>query len=163
MTTTTVTPLLPWQDRWFRPNLDQLLTPIAEQQRKAFRSLVDRISDYDHVEQSLVWHGPGWNWTIQFEVKDDAGSTLEVLCYLVPRHEGPEVCIPLKDDILEKLSLRRLHKFVRNGVRASKRSVEYYWATWNLAASSEADQLMELVKRKHKLTLEGHNVSRSKK
>lgn len=163
MTTTTVTPLLPWQDRWSRPSLDQLLTPIADQQRKAFRNLLDRISDYDHVEQSIVWHGPGWNWTVQFEIKDDKGKIVDVLCYLVPRHEGPAFCVPLKNEILEKLSLRRLHKFVRTGIRGAKRTVEYYWANWNVAASSEADQLMELVKRKHKLTLDGRNIGRKKK
>lgn len=163
MTTTVVTKRLPWQDRWNQPSMDELMEPINPQHRRALRTLADRVDDHDHVEQHLEWYGPGWHWTIQFDLKDPNGKQVETLCYLVPRQEAPEVCVPLASTTLERLPLHRLHKFVRNGVRGAKRSVAYHWATWDLTASSEVDQLMDLIKRKHKIVLEPYRAKKKSK
>ncbi|MAE62950.1 MAG: hypothetical protein CMJ18_01655 [Phycisphaeraceae bacterium] len=161
-TTTAVTDRLPWQDRWHEPTVEQLFEPLNPQHGKALRLLMDRIESYGQLERSLLWYGPGWNWTLRYDIRDFEDNDLETLCYLVPREESPQVCVPLGAATLEKLPLRRLHKYVRNGVRGSKCTVELYWATWNLTASSEAEQLVELIKRKHKIVLDPHKSPKKK-
>ena len=144
---------LNWEDRWSTPSLDQLLEPFQEDQRDLANSLIERIRLYDGVTECYKWYGTAWKWTVQFDVQDQKGKHLDTLTFLVPDPACPLVCIPLTEPALNQLPMRRLSKFIREGIRGAKRAVEVYWAYWQPSNQTEIDGLLDLAKRKHKILL----------
>jgi hypothetical protein len=153
---------LPWQDRWTRPNLDQLLQPLNHQQRRYFQQLIDQLDGYENVERELIWYGDSWKWTISyvFKTTNTNGRTTrrgsdpgegQILCYLVPKTDQPLVCVPMADEQIQKLPMRRLGKFIRDGIKSAKCAVATHWATWTPTARTETELLGDLLKRKFKM------------
>lgn len=83
----------------------------------------------------------------------DATAMQEALtvCYLVPRLEGPLVCVPLSEQIIADLPFARLSRFIKDGIRVAKCAVSIHWATWTPNNQTEVGLLMDLLKRCHKL------------
>jgi hypothetical protein len=83
----------------------------------------------------------------------DATATQEALtvCYLVPRLEGPLVCVPLSEQTIADLPFARLARFIKDGIRVAKCAVTIHWATWTPNNQTEVGLLMDLLKRCHKL------------
>lgn len=142
--------LIPWLDRWTEPTLPQLLQPVEEQRRRIVESLIEQVQKFEGVETSVIWYGQSWRWTVQFTVPDAAGER-QVLAYLVPSPQAPVFCVPLRDEVITKLPLRRLNKYIRDGLRSAKCAVEVHWALWTPSNNVEVEQLVDLIKRKHKL------------
>ena len=157
-TTQTHTELLAWQDRWSEPTLDELLADLTAQQRRSIKKLMAKIADLNPIHQDLVWYGPSWKWTIRFMLdaqppEDDS----QVLCYIVPSIEQPLACVPLADPVIETLPMRRLSKYIREGIRSAKRAVEISWASWSFQTDSEANLISDLVRRKHQALIADAN------
>lgn len=139
-----------WQDRWTNPTVKQVLAALPPVRRRSAERFVEQVSGLAGVTQAMIWYGPSWRWTLQFVLaagKDDQG---EPLCYLVPGDDRPTAHVPLAPDFVAALPLRRLSKFVRDGVKAAKRAVEISWASWPLDSETDAKLVLDLVTRKHK-------------
>jgi hypothetical protein len=149
---------LPWQDRWQQPTYEQLAASLSDQQRKVFDRLAEGIEQFDGVHWDFAWHGRAWKWTLQFDLYDDQQNLIGPLVYLVPNPDQLEFCMPLKEDTIHQVNLKRLQKFVRDGLRAAKCAVEMHWAFFHPTAVTEADQLLDLVKRVRKV-LRGENTN----
>jgi hypothetical protein len=162
---------LVWQNRWHEPTVQDLLTPLKSHHRRVFEKIQEQLSDLQPLREAIVWYGTGWNWTIEYHPQSTNGKGRatrarnghgnghanghgQALCYLVPRIENPLVCVPLSDPAIEQLPLRRLSKLIRDGIKAAKYAVETHWATWSPNNQSEAEQLIDLIRRKHKLDAE---------
>jgi len=143
----------PWEDRWAKPELEQLLAPLDEQRRKVVDILIELIKSFDGVALSVIWHGTAWKWTLQFSLYDTDGNLIDTLAYLVPKPEVPVLCVPLRAKTVEKLPLKRLNRYVRDSIRVSKRAVDIYWAVWTPSAVTETDHLRDLIKRCHKIMM----------
>lgn len=144
---------LAWEDRWVKPSLGQLLGPIKDPNRTMIENLVAQLDDFDKVERNVTWYGDAWKWTIQYVQRKPESGKDQILCYLIPKSEGPLVCVPLTSQLIQKLPMRRLGKVVREGIMSAKCAVATYWATWAPNNRTEVDHLMDLMKRKHKLAL----------
>lgn len=143
----------PWEDRWVQPELEQLLAPLDEQRRKVVDILIEQIGAFPGVHQKLIWHGTAWRWTLQFSLYAEDGKLIDTFAYLVPNPQTPVICIPLKPETVEKLPLKRLNRYIRDGIRVAKRAVDIYWAVWTPTAVTETEHLMDLIKRRHKLMM----------
>ena len=116
--------------------------------------VMEEAEQYGSVEQKVVWYGPGWYWTIQYQFDgSNNGKSGKVLVYLVPNIETPLVCVPLLDEEIGHLPMRRLNKLVRNGIRIAKCAVHVHWATWTPTNQTEIGHINDLIKRKHKLAV----------
>jgi len=142
---------LPWEDRWSEPSLDDLLDPLNAQRRRQLELVIAELDDYEGLDRQIAWYGPGWFWTIQYRLKTGDVPASDVLCYLVPKVDGPIVCVPLATEEIDGLPMKRLNKMVRNGIRIAKCAVEIHWATWSPNNQSEINHLIDLIKRKYKL------------
>ncbi len=143
----------PWEDRWVQPELAQLLNPLDEQRRKIVDILIEKINEFPGVHQGLIWHGAAWRWTLEFSLYDEDGKLLETLAYLVPNPETPVLCVPMKSQMVEKLPIKRLNRYIRDGIRVAKRAMDTHWAVWTPTAVTETEHLMDLIKRRHKILL----------
>ena len=143
----------PWEDRWNRPTLEQLVQPQREQTLPVMQALLEQLGELENVQQSLIWYGPAWKWTIQFTLHDNKGKEVDKLAYIVPNPEGFVVSVPLAEKVVSQLPIRRLNKVIRDAVRSAKQAVELHWATWTPNSASDIEHLMDLLKRKQKIVL----------
>ena len=149
MSNTNYTKALPWDDRWNEPTLDQLIEPIEENFRGMYVRLLEGLKEIEGVEWAIKWHGPGWRWSVQVTLGSPKSEDSPVMCYLVPYPERPVYTIPLSDDTIASLPKKRLSKYIRDGIRSAKWSVDIFWATWSPATDNEINFLLDLLKRKH--------------
>lgn len=140
----------PWQDRWNEPTLDQLLHCLKPQHQKLFGMILDAVGQFERVTQNIIWYGPAWKWTVQLSITDHRGKPTENLLYLVPNKDMPLVCVPLSDGAINALPLKRLKKYIRDGIAGGKFAVAIHWATWTVNSQAEVACLLDLIKRKHK-------------
>lgn len=140
-----------WEDRWSEPTADQLLETLKEHHRKPIEWLMEQVHTLDGIEQQLRWYGKAWKWTIELTFRDADGNDLGVLAYIVPNPETPVVSVPLQHETYNELPMRRLNKYIREGVRSAKCAVELYWAGWTPTSKSDAEHLFDLIKRKHRM------------
>jgi hypothetical protein len=149
---------LAWNDRWSQPTLAQLVDPLKSHHRRVFDSLLQQFNDLPSVNQSIIWYGPAWKWTIHYTLalrpaKGAKSVEPETLAYLVPRLEAPLVCVPLGDAVIDQLPMARFSKFIREGIKMAKCAVAIHWACWTPGNMSEVGLIMDMVKRRHKLAL----------
>ena len=150
MTRSTTAPRLPWEDRWSEPTVDQLLESVDPEPRGLLEMIVRELDGFDGVAQQVVWYGPGWNWTIQYQIQVAVDAPTNILCYLVPKRERPVVCVPLRARDINRLPVKRLNRIIREGIRNAKCAVTVSWATFTPSNESDAEHLVDLIKRKHK-------------
>ena len=143
---------LPWEDRWHEPTIDELIEPQKETIKRLVPGLLEQIEQLDGVERRLAWHGTSWKWTVEYPVPQ-AKEAKYPLAYFVPNPEQAEICVPLRPEHIEKLPIRRLNRFIRDNIRSSKCAVEIHWAKFTPSSQAEAEHLMDLIKRKHKMLL----------
>jgi hypothetical protein len=148
----------PWADRWSQPRLEQLLSPLKSHHRRVFDHLMEYVDGLEGAQQSLLWYGPAWKWTIHYTLpvpptNGHKPTERTTFLYLVPRVESPTVCVPLSESMIAELPLPRLSKFVRDGIKMAKCAVTIHWATWTPSQLAEATQIIDLLKRRHKLSL----------
>ncbi|MFA9476777.1 hypothetical protein ACERK3_00585 [Phycisphaerales bacterium AB-hyl4] len=145
-----IKPRIAWEDRWTQPTLEQLIEPLREQTREIFQAMMEQIEQIEGTEQHLIWYGPAWRWTIEYRIPTHTGEPANLI-YLVPNPETPVVSIPLPETIVAKLPVKRLNKYIRDGIRSAKCAVELHWAVWSPNAKTEVEHLGDLLRRKHKL------------
>ena len=129
-----------------------MLDEFEAHPQKILATLIERIEGYEGVSKQLLWHGESWKWCWQFDLELANGQTTN-MAYLVPNPEMPLLCITLSDALVDQLPMRRLNRYIRDGIRNAKAkcAVEVHWSTWVPTAMTEAEQLLDLVKRKYKL------------
>ncbi len=158
-----VTSRLPWQDRWSKPTLEQLLEPLEQSQYRGFQALLDLLADMEGIESELVWYGDAWKWTLHYYLPaQSAEGRPRTVCYLVPKHEQSLVCVPMTQAMIDDLPMRRLTKFIKEGVRSAKCAIEIHWAHWNPSNNSEFNTLVDLLRRKFNfLTMETTSLAKT--
>lgn len=142
--------LSPWEDRWTTPTLDQLLGLVEVNRRKLIQTLIDRIGGYEGIESELIWHGVSWRWTLQFTLSVGSAGP-QPFAYVVPNPEAPLICIPMSSQEIDRLPMKRLNRFIRDGIRSAKCAVETHWCKWTPTAGTEVEHLSDLIKRLHKI------------
>ncbi len=140
-----------WSDRWRQPTMKQLIEIQKEQHQKLLTELIEKLGDFEGVDQDLIWYGTGWQWTFRYTLSDHNGGEPANLAFVVPRPESPMVCLPLVASVIEQLPIKRLSKFIREGIKSAKCAVKLHWAIWTPNNQSEVDDILDLIKRVHKL------------
>lgn len=166
MSSQMVTARLPWQDRWTQPTVEQLLEPLDDDSRAGLVQLIDLMDTFDNVERELVWYGESWKWTIHYYLAGQGRTrqNIQTMAYLVPRDEQSLVCVPMRREMIEDLPMRRLTKFIREGVTSAKCAVEIHWANWTPGNATEFNTLVDLLRRKYNfLTLGTTSLAKAAK
>lgn len=141
--------LSPWENRWAQPSLEQLLDPYDDYKRKLLRQLIENLESFPGVTSGLIWHGTSWRWTLQFNLETSDGHS-QPLAFLVPNREVPLFCVPMTAETIAALPIRRLNRFIREGIRSARSAVHLYWAHFVPSAGTEVEYLTDLIKRLHR-------------
>ncbi|WP_432797396.1 hypothetical protein [Poriferisphaera sp. WC338] len=153
MSATSANTRLAWEDHWVKPNFKTLMSvydPAGK--KKVLDQLIKNFTEFEGIRREIIWYGAAWKWAEQYTLVNEKGNDVEVMAYFVPNPETPVICVPLRDEIIASLPIKRLNKFIREGIRSAtnKCAVEVHWAMWSPSASTEVEHLTDLYKRKYK-------------
>jgi len=137
---------LAWEDQFRMPSLDELRNHYPKQLGNLISAARDRLLEFDGVEEEIAWQGLPWRWTLTYRCPEDP---TRAWAYLVPDPEKPKISMPLTQEMVAALPMRRLKKFVRDGVVFARRVENVYWATWEITNRAQLDEVLDLAKRKH--------------
>jgi hypothetical protein len=173
MTTTAIAQRLAWHDRWTTPKESDLLDCLKFHHKRNLVKIMESLDSVEDVERSLIWYGPSWKWTFQYtqvmlriatRLRNPSPSSFRAgqqsgdgrgdsLCYVVPDCIMPLVCVPLRTQMIETLPMKRLSRFIRDGIRTAKCAVEIHWAIWTPISETETGMILELIRRKREFNL----------
>lgn len=148
----------PWANKFRRPTADEL---IAQYGSKQLSQLVGaargELGGLSGVTETLSWNGVPWRWSFEYRAPGTAPAAAggQPLAYLVPDPQHPQIAVPLTAEMIDLLPVRRLKRFVREGIVHGRIVAQVYWPSWEFALRSQLDEVMDLVVRKHKLLSPG--------
>lgn len=151
---------LPWANKFQRPTPEQL---VSQCETKQLGQLVaaarQELAAMAGVSEALSWEGVPWRWSFVYTLAESVRATgsehaavqAHPLAYMIPDPQRPQVAVPMSGQLVEALPMRRLKRFVRDGIVHSRIVGEVYWPSWDFGARSQLDEIMDLVVRKHKM------------
>jgi len=93
------------------------------------------------TSEDVMWQGV-WHWTIAYRHESD---TSRCLAYLVADPTKPRLCIPVPNELVPLLPVRKLSRFVRDGILHAPVVGQIRWACWGLTLKSQVEELMLLM------------------
>ncbi len=148
-----------WEEQWETPTLPKLLEVYDDEQKQIIVHQMNEIEALGQMRQEFKWYGNSWKWTIEYLFDDHKGKE-QTLAYVVPALDSMMIWVPLLDDEIAELPLKRLTKFVREAIRIANFAFEVHWAKWSPNSVGEVNLLMELIKRKRKRLVTGGKASK---
>ncbi len=136
-----------WNDKFRQPTEDELRAGLSKPLQQVFDDARERLVELDGESESLVWQGVPWRWTFVYTI-EGAGES-RALAYVIPDPARLQICVPLTNEMVEKLPLKRMKKSIRDGVVFARHVAGVSWPTWDIPTATALDEVFELVARKH--------------
>jgi hypothetical protein len=137
----------PWYNRWTSPSLEELIATLKASRRGAIDKLMNQLAAMSQVRRTLDWYGSSWGWSLRYDLLDEQQKEAGVLCYLVLNPEEPQVCVPMSQEQVDQLPIKRLNRAIREGIDTAKCAVSTHWAVWTPTNQSEAGHILDLLNR----------------
>lgn len=157
-----------WSNRFRAPSPDELRAQMPKPALAVFDDARARLMACVGVAEFVCWQGVPWRWTLMYsqpvssavppggagrEPPDAAATSASVLAYLIPDPQRLQICVPLNTEHLTAMPLKRMKKWIRDGLVFSRAVGGTCWPTWDLTATTQLDDVADLIVRKHKLSL----------
>lgn len=140
-----------WQDRFSVPTAEGLRRGMAKPLGDIVEKARITLTELGGLVEDISWEGVAWHWTIVYHTPAQNGG--HAWAYLIPDPQGPKLAVPLDEDEVRRLPLARAKKHVRDGVMSAKRVNRTWWAVWDVNSKSALEDVLDLVRRRHKLSL----------
>jgi hypothetical protein len=137
---------LPWADRFSKPAVDQLLSHYDAPNAQLFETARESLSESEGVQERVAWQGLPWRWTLVFEHPSDP---TRAFVYLVPDPQSLKISVPLTQEMVQGLPLRRMKKHIRDGIETGNQVNSVIWACWEVQTENQLEEILEIICRKH--------------
>ena len=144
MSTQTAKGRLAWEDRFTIPasaaliaGLPPHLSVIAEHARA-------KLATVESVREEVAWQGV-WRWTFTFVASIDG---VRPWAYLVPDPTKLRLSIPVPASMMTDMPVKKLPKFVRDGLLHAPLVGQIKWPMWELQGKGQVDDILELSRFK---------------
>lgn len=137
----------PWMNRFATPDFDGLRGHYHKHLGDLFHHARERIHAFSGMSERLDWLGVSWRWAYVYTHDQAPGRAW---AYLIPNPERPMIAAPMTIEFVRTLPLRRLKKYVRDGLASAKRTGDILWPTWEVMGKGNLDDVMDLLNRAHK-------------
>jgi hypothetical protein len=136
-------PRQPWMDRYRTPAVDELLGSFNKQLGSVVNHARDKMLAVDGVKEEVSWQGV-WRWTLVYRIPGDD----RCWAYLVMDPTKPRLAVPVPDDLITELPVKKLSKFVRDGLAHAPTVDGVRWAHWEIQGKTQADDILSLAQFK---------------
>lgn len=137
-----------WEDKFTRPTLAALRQHYSKPVSQLWDAARARLAALPGASESLEWQGIPWRWTLVFRTDTDETRPA---AYLIPGANAPIMCVPAASDALTRIPVKKLSRFVREGLVRATDVGGTKWPTWELQNRTQLEDIVKLVE--FKLTL----------
>ena len=124
-----------WEDRFRCPSPVELVEALPKHLVAVAAHAREQLAGARSVEESLLWHGV-WKWTFTYT---QASDSARAWVYLIPDPARLRLCVPFAADIIQQLPLRKLPKYLRDGLIHAPQVGAIKWPTWELQGKGQFD------------------------
>src|SRR3954463_5798839 len=130
-----------WMDRFRTPTVDELFSPFNKQLGAVLEHIRTRVLEVEGAKEEISWQGV-WRWTLVYRtpVEPERGWA-----YLVLDPAKPRLAVPIGDDLVSELPVKKLSKFVRDGLAHAPMVDGLRWAQWEVLTKTQADEILTLA------------------
>lgn len=141
---------LAWEDKFNKPDLDELRELYPKVLRTLFDDARQRILAFGNLTEEFEWEGLPWRWCLRYTMPADPTRNF---VFLVPHPEKPRIGVPFTGDMLQSMPLHRLKKYMKEILVASHDVGGMFWSEFEFISKPQLDDAMDLVRRKHNFIL----------
>ena len=143
---------LPWADKFHAPTLSQLKAHYNKEKCALFEATRERLLAIEGIREEIAWQGVPWRWSLVYTLDgDESASTFKAWAYLIPDPERLQLCLTLTADQIHGIGVKRLKKWVRDGVVFARSVGGVCWPTFEISQKGQIEDVFELVDRKLKV------------
>jgi hypothetical protein len=113
------------------------LASAAEIARRKFAAI-------EAVYEEIGWQGV-WKWTFVYAT---GAEPRKGWAYLVPDPSKLRLSLPIPAELMQELPLKKLSKFVRDGLLHSPLVGRTKWPMWEIQGKGQVEDILELAKYK---------------
>jgi hypothetical protein len=130
-----------WMDRYRTPTVEDLMAGFNKQIAGAVEHARERLLAIETMKEELSWQGV-WRWTLVYRLPSE-GS--QAWAYLVMDPTKPRLSVPVPDELIPELPVKKLSKFVRDGLAHAPSVDGLRWPHWELQGKTQADEILSLA------------------
>ena len=130
-----------WTDRFSQPSPESLIQGVPSALSGPIEAAMDKLRTLPGIQEMVLWQGV-WHWTIAYRHEADASRCM---AYLIADPNKPRLCIPVPSELVPLLPIRKLSRFVRDGILHAPAVGTIRWSCWPLTLKSQVDELMVLM------------------
>ena len=130
-----------WSNRFAMPTIGELRQALAPESGVVFDHARTILGEIPGVVESLKWMGVPWSWSL---VYCGAGES-QGWAFLIPEPGRLQVAISLPAERLGEIPVKRLPRFVRDGLMQTQVVGRGCWPTWAVSTTAQVDEIVRLV------------------
>ncbi len=132
-----------WNDRFRKPSAEVLVSEVAKSVHPAVELLREHLLSIGGVGEQVSWQGVPWRWSVLFKHEAISGRAW---VYLVPQPQQPLLIVPLTNEGVSALPLRRLLKPMRDAITHAKQVDGVRWVQWEIQSKAQVETLVKLAR-----------------
>ena len=141
MSASALKPRQAWMDRFRTPTVDELLAGFNKQLGGVANHARARMLAVEGVKEEVSWQGV-WHWTLVYRIPGDGERGW---AYLVMDPAKPRLAVPVPDELISELPLKKLSKYVRDGLAHAPSVDGVRWAHWEVQGKTQVDDILSLA------------------
>lgn len=141
MRSSTLKPKPAWSNRFAMPTPAELRSGLVVETAPLFDHARRALSELVGVVETLKWMGVPWSWSL---VYGPAGEP-EAWAFLIPEPGRLQIAVALPSDRLGDIPVKRLSRFVRDGLLQTQVVGRACWPTWIVQTQVHVDEVVRLV------------------
>lgn len=143
----------PWTDKFQQPTVAQLREAMPREVAAMFDVVRERLMGVGDLEERVAWQGVPWRWTLIYAphrhgARGALSASVRAWAYLIPDPNNLQLCVTLTTEQIQAMEVRRLKKWVRDGIAFARAVGGVCWPTYTLGAGVHVEDLLELLDRK---------------
>lgn len=136
----------PWTNKFERPSIEELRGSMPRESAVVFDALRERMLACGDLTETLTWQGVPWRWTLVYGARGEIDG--RAWAYVIPDPAGVQICVTLTSEQIRAMDVRRLKKWVRDGIAFARSVGGVCWPTYPVGSRTQVEEVMELVERK---------------
>lgn len=138
-----------WLDRFATPSAAMLRAAYPKERAVYLDALRHGLGQIDGLSESIAWQGVPWRWSFVYSMRGREDD-IHAWAYVIPDLEKLRVCVTLTADDLRRLNIRRMKRWIRDGIVFARSVGGVSWATFEVDSRAATEDLLDLLRRKAK-------------
>lgn len=144
-----------WANRFAMPTISELRSGMPSEAAVVFDHARQCLGEIPGVVECVKWMGVPWSWSLVYA---QAGEP-DGWAFLIPEPGRLQIALSLPADRLGEIQVKKLPRFVREGLLQTQVVGRACWPTWAVQSTAQVDDIVRLAQSVRASMSEGVAVS----